>query len=81
MLTGKRSHPDLSRSTRRIANGQSGFKRISALNTVHLGPRHAIALLNGGSDRTLTAADVERAVELIEHGIKAKQPLANAGKD
>lgn len=78
LLIGERAHPDLSRSIRRIAGGQSGVRQINALNTVHLGPRHVIVLLNAGFDRALSAADVERAVELIEHGIKARHPEVEA---
>src|SRR6185295_1854520 len=78
LLIGEHAHPAIARSIRRIASEQSGVKQVNALFTVHVGPVQVVAMLNVGFVETLTAGEVERAVELMEQGIKSAHPEVEA---
>lgn len=78
LLIGEHAHPELARAIRRIAAEQTGVKQVNALFTVHVGPLQVVALLNVGFVDTLSAGEVERAVELIEQQIKSAYPEVEA---
>jgi divalent metal cation (Fe/Co/Zn/Cd) transporter len=78
LLIGESAHPGLTRSIRRIASEQPGIERVNELFTVHLAPRQVVAMLNVHFANTLTAGEVEAAVDMIEHRIKSALPEIEA---
>jgi cation diffusion facilitator family transporter len=78
LLIGESAHPGLTRSIRRIASEQPGIERVNELFTIHLAPRQVVAMLNVHFANTLTAGEVEAAVDMIERRIKSALPEVEA---
>ena len=78
LLIGESARPALTRSIRRIASEQPGIEHVNELFTVHLAPRQVLAMLNVHFASTLTAGEVEAAVDVIERCIKSALPEVEA---
>jgi divalent metal cation (Fe/Co/Zn/Cd) transporter len=74
LLIGEPAASEVVASICAIARAQPGVERSNALFTVHLGPDQVVAAITADFIDTISAADVEAAVDAIEDRVKMVHP-------
>jgi cation diffusion facilitator family transporter len=74
LLIGERADRGLSDAVLRTAAEQPGVERANGVLTVQLAPDAVIAAMSVDFEDTLSAAEVERAVQRIEERVRARHP-------
>jgi cation diffusion facilitator family transporter len=74
LLIGERADRGLSDAVLRAAAEQPGVERANGVLTVQLAPDAVIAAMSVDFEDTLSAAEVERAVQRIEERVRARHP-------
>jgi len=74
LLIGEPAASEVVASICAIARAQPGVERSNALFTVHLGPDQVVAAITADFIDTISAADVEAAVDAIEVRVKMVHP-------
>ncbi|HYZ21469.1 MAG TPA: cation diffusion facilitator family transporter [Rhodopila sp.] len=74
LLTGEAVLPAVQASLRHLAAETAGVSSVNEVLTMHFGPADVLVALSLDFNDTLTAAEVERAVSLLERRIKQTHP-------
>ena len=74
LLIGEPADSSVVASICAIARAHPGVERANGLFTVHLAPEQIVAAITADFTDTLSAADVETAVSVIEDRVRAKHP-------
>jgi divalent metal cation (Fe/Co/Zn/Cd) transporter len=74
LLLGEQASPVLEAAILRTASEDPGVRMANGVYTVHIGPDQIVAELSVEFERSADAAEIERAVERIEAGIRTEHP-------
>ena len=74
LLIGEAARQGVQNSILNTAREQAGIQQVGGLITVHLGPDQIVAAIELDFDDRKSAADVERAVAVLERRIKTRHP-------
>jgi divalent metal cation (Fe/Co/Zn/Cd) transporter len=73
-LLGERADPDTVAAILDIARRTSGVTDANEIFTIQLAPEQVVAALSLNFEDSLSAADVETIVAMLEHRIRASHP-------
>ncbi len=74
LLIGEPAHSSVANSIKRIADEESGVRKVNGLLTTHLAPDHIVAALSIEFDDDLTTSDLEAKVGAMERRVRAAHP-------
>lgn len=74
LLIGESADPEIVKSIREIANAHGDVERISHPLTMHFGPEQILVALDVEFRDTLSAEEVEEAIDRLEETIRARHP-------
>jgi cation diffusion facilitator family transporter len=74
LLVGERTWPALERSILATVSRQPGIARANGLLTSHIGPDQIVVALSVEFEDSLTAPEIEKAVNALEQEVKVEHP-------
>ncbi|HEX2537168.1 MAG TPA: cation diffusion facilitator family transporter [Pseudolabrys sp.] len=74
LLIGEPASPDLRRAIMRTASSIDGIERAQIVFTVHMAPDQVVVALSLEFRDTMTAPDIEAAIDALEDAIQARHP-------
>lgn len=74
LLIGEPASPDLRRAIMRTASGIDGIERAQIVFTVHMAPDQVVVALSLEFRDTMTAPDIEGAIDALEDAIQVRHP-------
>src|SRR3569833_1530251 len=74
LLIGEPASPDLRRAIVRTASGIGGIARAQIVFTVHMAPDQVVAARSLEFRDTMTAPDIEAAIDALEDAIQVRHP-------
>ncbi|MGN6571173.1 MAG: cation diffusion facilitator family transporter [Pseudolabrys sp.] len=74
LLIGEPASPDLRRAIMRTASGVDGIESAQIVFTVHMAPDQVVVALSLEFRDSMTAPDIEAAIDMLEGAIQARHP-------
>jgi cation diffusion facilitator family transporter len=74
LLVGEGANPKTLENIRKLAEAESGVKKVINPLTMHFGPHTILLTVDIEFDEKLSAAEVEETIERLENGVRKKYP-------